>query len=92
MTGPSLLIGLALAVAVVAYVLRPFRAVRPEDWGRSIENWVAAARATQVAPSADPRAPVDLPAARFCRECGRALTPDSRFCSHCGTPVEGHRQ
>ncbi len=93
MTGPALLIGLALALAVVAYVLRPFRAVRREDWSRSIERWVVEARASQPAPSpvgAAASAPSEP--ARFCRECGRALTPDSRFCSHCGTPVEGQRR
>ncbi|NLT42132.1 MAG: zinc ribbon domain-containing protein [Anaerolineae bacterium] len=89
MTGASLLIGAALAVATAAYLARPFRAARREDPGRSIERWVTAARVPQGLESAP--AVASAAEARFCRECGRALTPDSRFCAGCGTPVEGQR-
>ncbi len=92
MTGPSLLIGAALALAAAAYLARPFRAAQREDIGRSIEQWVAAARFQPASPTAPISAVITTDDVRFCRQCGRGLAPDSRFCSGCGTPVDGQRQ
>jgi len=89
MTGASLLIGAALAVATTAYLVRPFRAARHESLSRSLERWVAAARQQPPGPFAPPSSTEGE--ARFCRHCGRPLVSDSRFCSGCGTPVEGPR-
>ena len=89
MTGASILIGAALALVTAAFLARPFRAARNQDLTRSIERWVGEARSGHSAAVAvaDPASDV----ARFCRQCGRSLAPDSRFCSGCGTPVEGPR-
>ena len=84
----SILVGVALALLVGAYLARPFR--RPEaDPDRAIERWVAQARA---AAQASGRAELSLPAGEeepvnFCPQCGRRVGPDDRFCAGCGTPL-----
>jgi len=49
-----------------------------------------------LAPAAAPTAPAPAPAAaaptpvaqaRFCTQCGTALSPGARFCAGCGTAV-----
>jgi membrane protease subunit (stomatin/prohibitin family) len=96
MTLGAVLIGIAVALVVVAYLARPFREER-QSAGAQIEAWVAEARrASEEAPSspAEPSAPTVEAAqpspstasdeVNFCPQCGRKVAPDHRFCPGCG--------
>lgn len=86
----SILIGLALALVVGAWLARPFR--RAADPERAIEHWVAQARAVarrellaggqEERPAAGPEEEVN-----FCPRCGRRVGPEDRFCARCGAPL-----
>jgi hypothetical protein len=43
-----------------------------------------------VSTPSQPVEPVET--ARFCQQCGQALTPAARFCSHCGAARASHEQ
>ncbi len=84
----SILVGVALALLVGAYLARPFR--RPEaDPDRAIEHWVAQARAAaRAGGEVEPSPPaVEEGPVNFCPRCGRRVGPDDRFCAGCGTPL-----
>ena len=76
MSPGTLLFGIAVAVAVAAYVARPFRRA-PDDLDQLIETWVAeeARRLPDRSPSS---------AAHVCPQCGRRVKPTHRFCRNCG--------
>lgn len=80
----SILIGLALAVVVGAWLARPFR--RAGDPDRAIEHWVAQARAAHGEPLAtvEERPGEEI---HFCPRCGRRVGPEDRFCARCGAPL-----
>lgn len=83
----SMLVGVALALLVGAYLARPFR--RPSaEFDRALEHWVAQARAAQQAggPSAASPPTREGPV-NFCPRCGRRVGPDDRFCAGCGAPL-----
>jgi hypothetical protein len=89
----SILVGIAVAIAVGAYVALPFRkAGRGPD--KVIEAWVAQVRASGVAPRrAEGRtrrrrgAEPSSDAVNFCPQCGRRAGPDDLFCAGCGRPL-----
>ncbi|MBC7228489.1 MAG: zinc ribbon domain-containing protein [Thermoflexales bacterium] len=81
----SLLIGLALALIVGAWLARPFR--RAGDPDRAIEHWVAQARAARREPPAAAEASPEEEEIRFCPRCGRRVGPEDRFCARCGAPL-----
>jgi hypothetical protein len=86
----SLLIGLALALVVGAWLARPFR--RAADPDREIEVWVAQVRAQAQSPSFTARQEEEPGPAReeevnFCPRCGRPVGPEDRFCARCGAPI-----
>ncbi len=72
----TILVTLALSMALAAYILRPFQA-ETDDIETAIEERVAELR------QEDP----DEAQAQFCTQCGRRLGPDDRFCAQCGHPV-----
>ena len=77
----TILVGIAIALIVGAYLARPFRtaSVDPE---RAIEAWVAEARAGgQVSRGAEE-------AVNFCSKCGRSVGPGDHFCPDCGTRLQ----
>lgn len=78
----SILVAVALAVVVGAWLLRPFR--RQVDPDRAIEAWVARERAGRP-----PTAPVEEAEVNFCPRCGRQVGPEDRFCARCGAPLRG---
>lgn len=84
----ALLVGLAAAIVLAAYVALPFR--KRADADRQIEAWVAALRSRQAEPGAHakPDAAPDIreaaPDLAFCHQCGRQVRPHHRFCPHCG--------
>jgi uncharacterized paraquat-inducible protein A len=73
----SILVGVALALIVGAYLARPFRRAEV-DPDQTIEAWVAQVRAETEAE--------DLP---YCPQCGRRAGPDDRFCARCGARLRG---
>jgi hypothetical protein len=83
----SILVGIGVALIVVAYLARPFRRVSvPADVDQAIETWVAqvhtpkATRETgAMATEADP--------INFCFQCGRRVGHGDRFCAGCGTQL-----
>ncbi len=97
MSPGSLLIGLALALVVGAWLARPFR--RAADPDRAIEHWVAQARAAGIEPrseaerrlaGSEPRSESEEHLAdevNFCPRCGRRVGPEDRFCARCGAPL-----
>lgn len=94
----SILVGVAVALLVAAYLARPFRPTRPgSDFDRTIEAWVARARSEvpaepELEPERPPVAPQGEPAAEpvnFCPQCGRRVAPDDRFCAGCGRQLPG---
>jgi ribosomal protein S27AE len=89
MSPGSLLIGLALALVVGAWLARPFR--RAADPDRAIEYWVARTRAAGGGPpgAAELASPQRSGVARvnFCPRCGRRVGPEDRFCARCGAPL-----
>jgi len=96
MSPGSLLIGLALALVVGAWLARPFR--RAADPDRAIECWVARTRAAGGGPpgaaelpaGGEPRSAAEWRPAdevNFCPRCGRRVGPEDRFCARCGAPL-----
>ncbi len=97
MSPGSLLIGLALALVVGAWLARPFR--RAADPDRAIEYWVARARAVGGGPigeaegrpaGSEPRSEAEghpTDEVNFCSRCGRRVGPEDRFCARCGAPL-----
>jgi uncharacterized paraquat-inducible protein A len=78
----SILVGIAFALVLGAYLARPFRTARAgAGLDRAIEAWVAQARAEGQ------RSGVEEPVS-FCSQCGRRVGPDDRFCARCGTPLQ----
>jgi uncharacterized OB-fold protein len=69
----SILVGLALALVVAAYLARPFRAAYTAD--QVIETWVA-----RVGNAAD--------ATMACPRCGRLAGPTDSFCAGCGAQLQ----
>ena len=101
----ALLIGLAAAILLVAYVLSPFRRVaRTVDVDAQIEAWVAEARqaggATPVVMTEDatgvPEArATSVPAESVPAGTAGADTSEGKtanFCHHCGEPVQPHHR
>jgi hypothetical protein len=87
----SVLVGVAVALIVGAYLARPFRVVNvnaDEDANldRDIEAWVAQARSRGTGISS---VEADSEPVNFCFECGRRVGPDDRFCAGCGTRLRG---
>jgi hypothetical protein len=89
----TVLVGISLLLAVVAYVARPFRtAIAALDPQKAIEFWVAQIREGQeLNPEAEEPAGSDIRAdgINYCPECGRRVTSGDRFCSGCGTRLRG---
>lgn len=81
----AILVGLAAALVVAAFIVQPLR--RRGDVERLIEGWVAQARA-QERTSAGEQASAEEPVA-FCPQCGRRAGPEDRFCARCGRPLRG---
>ncbi len=75
----SILVGVGVLLVVAAYLARPFRAQGAASVERTIEAWVAEARAARPSPAAE-----EGEAALFCSQCGRRAAPDDRFCARCG--------
>ena len=84
----SIFIGLAIAVMVIAYIARPFRAASGAAVSRTdklIEAWVRAAPVATPAGQALGKArSVSSEAVNFCPQCGRRVTAEYRFCPGCG--------
>ncbi|NLE43985.1 MAG: hypothetical protein GX620_04640 [Chloroflexi bacterium] len=77
----SVLVIIAVALVIIAYVARPFVvASLVDDPDRTIERWVSWQRA-QVGGRTDD-------GERFCTQCGHCATKDDRFCSRCGTALD----
>jgi hypothetical protein len=73
----SVLVGVGIALVVVAYLARPFRVTRSgADLDRVVEIWVGQVRATGDR-------------ARYCTQCGRRAGRDDRFCAGCGAGLDG---
>lgn len=96
MTVGSMMIGIAVLAVVVAYVARPFRRTTNARLDRTIEAWVAQARAgggglaEQGRGEDDKAGPASMKtgttaeAINYCPQCGRRVESDDRFCSGCG--------
>lgn len=97
----SVLIGIAVLAVVVAYLARPFRPFATASVDRSIEAWVAQAKAEDLAAEEQGRRELSdkrrKPAERgtaiepmnYCPQCGRRVDRDDRFCSGCGKRLTG---
>lgn len=79
----SILIGVALALGIGAYLVRPFRRGRV-DLDQAIEAWVSQVRASEGAAASAVEEAVS-----YCPQCGRRVGPDDRFCAGCGKPLPG---
>lgn len=77
MSPGSILIGVAVMVAVGAYLARPFRRTDSNLLDEVLERWVAQVRAEKMTPAA------------FCPQCGQPVAPPDRFCRACGKPLPG---
>ena len=78
----GLAIGVLLALAAVAYVVRPLLATpAPPDEGGAEAAAEALIRRYRLAPSSPP-----LPA---CARCGPRPEPDAAYCSSCGARLDG---
>jgi hypothetical protein len=78
----SILVAIALALVVGAWLARPFHRSEP-GLKRSIEAWVAQVRAEGMergGAGASPGGEVE-----YCTRCGRRAGPGDRFCASCGT-------
>ena len=83
----SILVGVAVALIVGAYLARPFRVAKvTTDLDQAIETWVAFVRAEGAVPSP---AEKGLEPTNFCHQCGRRVVSDDRFCAGCGTLLRG---
>jgi len=76
----SVLVGLAVAILVSAYLARPFRK-GTMDLDRAIDTWAGHVRVAGRTESAD-----DV---NYCPQCGRRVNSDDRFCSGCGRRLQG---
>ena len=94
MSPGSLLIGLALALVVGAWLARPFRRAADPDW--AIEYWVARTRAAGGGPpgaaelpaGGEPRSAAELPAGSEPRSAAEWRPADEvNFCPRCGRRV-----
>ncbi|MGD1992189.1 MAG: zinc-ribbon domain-containing protein [Anaerolineae bacterium] len=93
----SILVGVAVALLVAAYLARPFRPTRAGgDIDRSIETWVARAQSDVPAEleleperSLAPQREEVAEPVNFCPQCGRRVGPDDRFCAGCGRRLPG---
>ncbi len=81
----SVLVGLALALVVGAWLARPFR--RAADPHRAIEYWVTRARAASFAVRHEAERSTVQNEVNFCPRCGRRVGPEDRFCARCGAPL-----
>lgn len=79
----SVLVGIALALVVGAYLARPFRTRARDDLDRQIETWVARVRAEVEGGRGAEEQRGET--ANYCPQCGRRVGPDDRFCAGCGT-------
>jgi hypothetical protein len=77
----SILVGVAFALGVGAYLARPFRRGRV-DLDRAIEIWVSQVRAVGEGEGV-------VEAVNYCPHCGRRVGPGDRFCAGCGRPLPG---
>jgi len=84
----AILIGIALALVVGAYLARPFRPATM-DLDRAIEAWVAEARAKERgSEGARERENEETKGTiNYCPKCGRRVGPDDHFCAGCGAPL-----
>ena len=86
----SVLIGIALALVVGAYLARPFRTATV-DLDRAIKTWVAEVRAEERrrrrGGEGEKGSEKAEEAVNYCVQCGRSVGPDDRFCAGCGTPL-----
>jgi tRNA(Ile2) C34 agmatinyltransferase TiaS len=82
----SILVGIAVAMVVVAYLARPFRQARANaDLDREIEAGVARVRAEMEKAQGDTAAEERT---ACCPRCGRRAGPDDLFCARCGTQLQ----
>jgi hypothetical protein len=82
----SILVGIAAAIVVAAYVALPFRRTGGAP-DRVIETWVAQVRAgsRQVRRAASAPEPAQgSEPMNYCPQCGRRVGPDDLFCARCG--------
>jgi hypothetical protein len=84
----SVLVGVAFALIVGAYLARPFRrgCVDPD---RAIETWVSQVRAGEGGGNSASAAEDAEGAVNYCPHCGHRVGPDDRFCAGCGRPLPG---
>lgn len=76
----SILVAIALALVVGAYLARPFRRTGI-DADRTIEAWVAQARMKDTRE--------EEVGANYCPQCGRRVAFDDLFCAKCGARLQG---
>jgi len=76
----SILVAIALALVVGAYLARPFRRAGI-DADPTIEAWVAQARAKGTGE--------EQAEANYCPQCGRRVASDDQFCAKCGARLQG---
>ena len=79
----TVLVGIAVALVVGAYLARPFRR-GGADLDRAIETWVAQVRAEGQPKKGE----FGAKPLSYCPQCGRRLRLDDRFCSGCGTQLQ----
>ncbi len=94
----TVLVGIACALAVGAYLARPFRKTGM-DVDRKIESWVAQARSgvwagggmdeRERSGAVEQGSRGSVEAVNFCPQCGRRVGPNDRFCPGCGTRLPG---
>lgn len=92
----SILVAVAVALVVGAYLARPFRRGRV-NLDQAIETWISRVKmdntggdsAASVAASAvqDAAAGSAEDAVNYCSQCGRRVRADDRFCARCGRPL-----
>jgi len=81
----SVLVGIAVAMVLVAYLARPFRRARANvHLDREIEARVARVRAEREKAQGDTAAEERT---AYCPQCGHRAGPDDLFCARCGTQL-----
>ncbi|HDQ70970.1 MAG TPA: zinc-ribbon domain-containing protein [Chloroflexi bacterium] len=89
----SLMVGAAVAVVVIAYLVHPFRVVikrkTPDPYHHNIpiESWVRQLKNPQ-APFKD-KGWGGAETVNFCPRCGREVAAEHRFCPGCGVQLPG---
>ena len=86
----SILVGVALLLVVVAYVVRPFRVAGAKaGLDRAIEAWVAQVRVEgQRSRGAEEQQTKGAEEhVNFCPHCGRRVGSGDRFCAQCGASL-----